>query len=157
MLAKGILHFPDGGYPLGAKGVNMALALVEHNTRPIRPLRLCWRGTARAAVVHPTRTVKRYTAFKLIKDYHDTAFIWLSPVSISSRTKDPAREFAEVGTGLFPWERPFCHLCYVPVLHRRTVGGNRRHSSCLHYYGRISPGGRRACGRCWNSAWMPNF
>ena len=61
---KGILHFPDGGYPLGAKGgEEMALALFEHNAKAYQAAAAMLSQYGKAAVVHPTGTGKIYIAF----------------------------------------------------------------------------------------------
>ena len=77
---QGIFHFPDGGYPLGAKGgVDVALDLFEHNAKAYRAAAAMLARYSKAAVVHPTGTGKSYIAFKLIEDHPDVFFRCLSP------------------------------------------------------------------------------
>ena len=82
------LHFPDGGYPLGAKGgEEMALALFEHNAKAYQAAAVMLAQYGKAAVVHPTGTGKSYIAFKLIEDHPDAAVFWLSPSEYIFKTQ----------------------------------------------------------------------
>ena len=66
------------------------------------------------------------------------------PVSISS---GPSSRTCRNRRRTFLGERPFCHLRQAFVLHRRTAGGDGCVVPRLHYYGRISPCGRRTLER----------
>ena len=88
LIIKGILHFPIGGYPLGAKGgVDVALDLFEHNAKAYRAAAAMLARYGKAAVVHPTGTGKSYIAFKLIEDHPEAIFLWLSPSEYIFKTQ----------------------------------------------------------------------
>ena len=73
---------------MGAKGgVDMALALFEHNAKAYQAATAMLEHYGKAAVIHPTGTGKSYIAFKLIEDHPDAAFLWLSPSEYIFRTQ----------------------------------------------------------------------
>ena len=73
---------------MGAKGgVEMALALFEHNAKAYQAAMAMLVQYGKAAVVHPTGTGKSYIAFKLIEDHPDAAVFWLSPSEYIFKTQ----------------------------------------------------------------------
>ena len=73
---------------MGAKGgVEMALALFEHNAKAYQAAMAMLAQYGKAAVVHPTGTGKSYIAFKLIEDHPDAAVFWLSPSEYIFKTQ----------------------------------------------------------------------
>ena len=73
---------------MGAKGgVDMALALFEHNAKAYQAATAMLEHYGKAAVIHPTGTGKSYIAFKLIEDYPDAAVLWLSPSEYIFKTQ----------------------------------------------------------------------
>ena len=73
---------------MGAKGgVEMALALFEHNAKAYQAAMAMLAQYGKAAVVHPTGTGKSYIAFKLIEDHPDAAVLWLSPSEYIFKTQ----------------------------------------------------------------------
>ena len=73
---------------MGAKGgVDMALALFEHNAKAYQAAAAMLERYGKAAVVHPTGTGKSYIAFKLIEDHPDVAVLWLSPSEYIFKTQ----------------------------------------------------------------------
>ena len=74
--------------PLLRKGVNkVALRLFEHNEKAYHAAVRMMDQYGKAAIVHPTGTVKSYIAFKLIEDNPEKVVIWLSPSEYIFKTQ----------------------------------------------------------------------
>ena len=70
------------------KGVNkVAIELFKHNQIAYKKTVKMLREKGKAAVIHPTGTGKTFIAFKLLEDYPDRSFCWLSPSEYIYKTQ----------------------------------------------------------------------